>query len=788
MTETIHFQLEATRELAAWARRSLDEADSPFQAAQVIVERLGAHLVGRQAQFGFWAPELVEQGIPAEQIFLEVLTPLDHIDLEIRDQVIHFTRQLLPLLREGDYFWGVYSGMQPGSRDQFGCFYWIKFQDEAGDWLLIPDPLAYSLPFGSFAPAEFYDIRRLNLERADREHFSNLKTIPDADGVPRVQPLVNILQLHVGTASSEGTLAGLAKIYHMIAEKRRAGRPLTLYEQNYIGYAALQLMPIEPVIEYEAGPEFWQPLDDDPTGHEVSVQLHHPDMTNWGYDIVIAGSPAVNPVLLGSKRPDELVDLINELHNFPDGPIGIIFDIVFGHADNQALGLLNRHFFTGLNMYGQDLNFRHPVVRAILLEMQRRKNNYGVDGVRVDGAQDFKYWDEAAQKLTHDDEYLELMNKVVQEVAGIRYRPWMIFEDGRPWPRDDWELASSYREVTRQFENVFQWGPLTFAHNTPFLFTFWVTKWWRIKEIAQVGSHWITGCANHDTLRRGTQVDPTARINTYLGTTLPEIFKNAYDNPAANLFNYVCMPGVPMDFINAAMRAPWGFIRNTDDRFGVKVVSEESRFLDWVMGENRFAQDFIFSRLKHLGFTDLDELRRFLKALDHATQLTDYDLEAMVKLMESLEPALAGPLLSVTALKEFARAWMDDVYDICNVSHYTNELIVERTAFNLAVRQFRRARPWLMADLRSDEVFDFQQPCAGTVLFYGLRCSPDGKEQILFAANMEGAPVTLQISELPIPGLSTDGWQISLLVPGLVIDSPEEMITLKDSQGFVLTR
>ncbi len=96
--------------------------------------------------------------------------------------------------------------------------------------------------------------------------------------------------------------------------------------------------------------------------------------------------------------------------------------------------------------------------------------------------------------------YLELMNNVVQEVAGKRYRPWMIFEDGRPWPRDDWELASSYREVTRQFENVYQWGPLTFAHNTPFLFTFWVTKWWRIKEITQVGSHWITGCANHDTL------------------------------------------------------------------------------------------------------------------------------------------------------------------------------------------------------------------------------------------------------------------------------------------------
>jgi hypothetical protein len=36
-------------------------------------------------------------------------------------------------------------------------------------------------------------------------------------------------------------------------------------------------------------------------------------------------------------------------------------------------------------------------VRAILLEMQRRKVNFGADGVRVDGAQDFKWWDHGAQ-------------------------------------------------------------------------------------------------------------------------------------------------------------------------------------------------------------------------------------------------------------------------------------------------------------------------------------------------------------------------------------------------------
>ncbi len=281
------------------------------------------------------------------------------------------------------------------------------------------------------------------------------------DGVHRIGPPANILQIHPRTASAPGTLAGLAARYRAIGHKLRAGQPLTPAEENYIGYDAVQLMPIEPTIVYEAGPPFWEMQGGDPTAGEVRVVLRKPDTSNWGYDIVISASPAVNPAVLGSRRPDELVDLIAALHNFPGKPVKMIFDIVYGHADNQALPLLNRHYFAGSGMYGQEMNFRHPVVRAILLEMQRRKSNYGVDGLRVDGAQDFKYWDSESGVLRHDDDFLTLMNNVEQEVAGRRYRPWMIFEDGRPWPRDDWELASTYREVTKQHPNVWQWGPLT---------------------------------------------------------------------------------------------------------------------------------------------------------------------------------------------------------------------------------------------------------------------------------------------------------------------------------------
>jgi hypothetical protein len=64
--------------------------------------------------------------------------------------------------------------------------------------------------------------------------------------------------------------------------------------------------------------------------------------------------------VLGSLRPDEIVEFIATLHNFSQGPIQLIYDLVYGHADNQGLELLTQQFFKGPNMYGQDLNHQLP--------------------------------------------------------------------------------------------------------------------------------------------------------------------------------------------------------------------------------------------------------------------------------------------------------------------------------------------------------------------------------------------------------------------------------------------
>ena len=775
----------ASQELLDLAEAALHHQPTAFDSGREIARLLGAHRDGDLCKIGFWAPEILERRVPDGDVFLEVLDPVEPLKLEVTRQQLRFHRQLVPVRRIDAFCFAAVEGMRPGTRDEVGSFYALVWHDPEDQWHRVLDPLAASLPFGAFAPAEYYDIAAMQAARTDKDYFASL---PEGDPV-KLGPATNILQVHVPTATAGMTLASLTRHFELISERVSRDAELEPGDRLFMGYEAIQLMPVEPTTVYEAGPAFW--AETEAGDDHIDVDLRRPDTTNWGYDVVIAGMAAINPSLLETGRPDELIDFAAVLHNFPGKPKKLIFDVVYGHSDNQGFETLNTHYFAGPNMYGQNINYRNPIVRAILLEMQRRKVNYGADGVRVDGAQDFTWWDTDEQKLRHDDDYLQSMSDVVQDVAGRRYRPWFIFEDGRPWPEEDWELSSNYRAVinSQKDPDVFQWGPLSFAHNTPFLFTYWLSKWWRIREILENGENWISGCANHDTLRRGTQVSTKLNINKRLGDTLMEILDKAYDNPAAQMLTYGCFPGVPMDFLNACARASWGFIRNQDDRWGVKVVGEEAISFKWQVDEYRYSLPSNFRRLKYLGFDDRDSLARFLEFLPALVEVTEYDLDVIAKLLNEVDPPLKGPTpFTVEVLKEIARAWMDDMHDYCNVSGYLEYLGDAQTRFMLEMRNFRIDRPWLRNNLGPKDFFDYQSPVAGTVLFRSLRHGPDG-EQVFTIVHMEGQPVyELDPTALDIPGLEGGGWNVSLRTPPIRSDYLGGLIVLRDSMGLVFTR
>lgn len=430
-----------------------------------------------------------------------------------------------------------------------------------------------------------------------------------ASTVPvKIGPPTSNLQLHVTTATAGGTLASLTRHIERIGGLVKNSQPLEPADEIFMDYVAVQPLPLEPTTVYEAGPDFWTGTES--SAEQLNEALLRPNTTNWGYDVVISGMATVDPVLLETGRPDELVDLIAALHNFPGGPKNLILDVLFDHSDNQGLGVLAPQYFAGPNMYGQNLDYRNPFVRSILLELQRRKVNFGADGVRVDGAQDFKWFDPSTNTMIHDDDYLQEMSDIVQSVAGIEYQPWFVFEDGRPWPEEDWELSSTYRAVieNQRDEDVFQWGSLTFAHNTPFRYTVWLSKYWCIRKILSHGSNWIS--LNQDKLRRGTQVNPKLNVNTRLGESWMEILDCAYDNPAVSTLTSAELPCVPMDFLNARSRASRVFTRNQDDRYGVKVVGKEAISFKCQVDEYSYSIPANFRHLKALDFETREELAR----------------------------------------------------------------------------------------------------------------------------------------------------------------------------------
>lgn len=824
-----------TQALVDWVDQVQHSDDTLFNKAKTLATRLGAHYRSDGlTEIGFWTPELGADMVQPKNIYLEVFTPQQAIDPTRPRQTVSFRRDTVELEKWGEYYWGVLSGMQPGSRDRLGSFYWLRYLDVTSDEVhVVGDCLAWSLPYGVYAPAELYDMDGLQRQRADLDYFGLGET--DDQGVIQVHPPSNILQLHINTASPNGYLSGLTAMYRGIAEKLKAQQPLTPAEQNFVGYDAVQLLPIEPTVEYlgkhHMGHGFFNLQDDDmaEVDHDtetvdrdpgtVKIALKKPDTQNWGYDIVIFGSSATNPAVLETLRPDELVDFIATLHNFPTGPIQVIFDIVYGHADNQAMDLLNGRFLKGPNMYGQDVNHQNPTVRAILLEMQRRKNDTGVDGIRVDGAQDFKFFNPLSGLVEYDDNYLSDMAEVLQQVGDQPRRLFSIFEDGRPWPAENWEEVSTYRDIVEFKPDAFQWGPLIFAHNTPSLQQFWNRKWRRVVEQMHTGENWITGCGNHDTLRRGTQVDPSLNINWNLGDSLPQVLNNAYDNPAIAVMTYGFSPGLPMDFINCTMHAPWGFLRNSDDRYGVKVVAEEAvGFLDWQVIPETYDWPELFPRLKAMGFTKLGELRQFMQGLYDAIEETDYDLDEVAHLCQTLLTHDADVLpedmkqrksakalqplnnpdqsevltqMTVATLKTLAKNFMEDAHDICNVWLQQDNLQGDRVAFNLALRRFRRSHPWLRQNLSPLDRFNRIHTDAQTV-FYGLRTAPTAPgsgHQVAMVAHMGGDPLTVTLGDwLQIEGAD---WRIAVASPGVSLDSAADALTsfeLTDSQGVVLER
>ncbi len=654
---------EAQTQAVVHEIQEIIQTRSAYEAAKQITQSfLGSRKVGEgQALFGFWVPGLVDGALKgkAHQICLEVFTPLRNIDFMAlkkgEPQEREFQRDEVTLRAVDDYMVGVVDHVSIGTRDQTGSFYWLRYH--AGDFdAIIRDPLVQSSPLGVYAPAELFDVTGMCAERKDMDYFTSFYKTIFPDGTYRAKDVGMHLEIHTETATEEGTIAALTRRYQSIGKKVQANidaRRLDIYEGltpadlHFVGFDSIELTPEVPPAEREAiqeeTGEFFQVLSAE--GDRVQIQLKRPDISNWGYDTPIVGSAAVNPSILETMRPNEFLEFIETLHTMPGRPIQMCIDSVLGHCDFQGARLLetfdvpsedrsnlhyvNSKYLRGPNMYGRDIDFTNPNVKAILLELLIRKLNLGYDAVRVDGAQDFILnMDEETGLRIQEDEFLNDMANVVQDINGVRRRLDFNLEDGRPWPDDlNWLFNSKYLDhcIERTLpykDRVKQWSPIIFAHNVHGKYKWFMNKWDRFVEVYRYGENWITGHSNHDNaryfyrlvkLKPSSDYEPGTSFDDYyndqLGNSLKEVAHNTMDNNALTALSLGFLPGNPMFLLNALFHTPWLFLRDIDDTFDLKIVAEEgSRFLTWYVDDALYAQSENFQRLKALGFTSYHQL------------------------------------------------------------------------------------------------------------------------------------------------------------------------------------
>ncbi len=287
---------------------------------------------------------------------------------------------------------------------------------------------------------------------------------------------------------------------------------------------------------------------------------------------------------------------------------------------------------------------------------------------------------------------------------------------------------------------------------------------------------------------------------------------------------YGFSPGLPMDFINCTMRAPWGFLRNTDDRYGVKVVAEEAGgFLDWQVVPETYSWPELFPRLKAMGFTKLRELRQFVRGLHNAIEETNYDLNEVAHLCQKfIGPGADSEMtkeeakkwksarelqklnapdksailtqLDVGKLKEFAKNFMEDGHEMCNVWLQQDVIDPQQVAFNLSLRRFRKANPWLRENLSNLDRFNRISTDAQTV-FYGLRTAPTdkdqmSKQQVAMVAHMGGDPLTITLGDWL--QIDLEEWKVVISSPNIQLENMAESLPqsfeLKDAQALLLER
>ncbi len=279
----------------------------------------GAHLRDDVCDFRVWAPS-------AQTVMLRLLSNGRKIDLGMKRAADgHFS--LTTSAKAGDRYFYVVDGGKP-----------------------VPDPVSRLLPEGVHGPTEIVDPAGFAWSDDDWRGLELEKAI--------------LYELHVGTFSATGDLAGVGERLH--------------YLKNQLGVTAIELMPLGAV----------------PRGDNGEVR-------NWGYDGV---SPYSVEAAYGG--PEGLKRLVNAAHA---AGLAVVLDVVYNHLGNEGnyLGQFAPYFTDRHHTpWGNAIDFSDAQVRRYFMENALFwVREYHVDGLRLDAVQ-----------TIHDESETHILREIAEAV------------------------------------------------------------------------------------------------------------------------------------------------------------------------------------------------------------------------------------------------------------------------------------------------------------------------------------------------------------------------------------
>ena len=318
--------------------KTITKDNNAYEATKIITrDFLGSHkLCQDKYLFGFWVPGLSDGYMSNydNNLFLEVLSPkvrsASSLDF-FEDQ--DFTKTHIPLIAINDYLIGVVSGMIPGNEDELGDLYWL-YADLGYKAVNIRDPLACSLPFGIDSPAELFELDDLLLNRKDLSYFTSHYKEKTKESLYLANNIGRCLAIHSETHAKEGRIKELTRRLEDISHIIKANKD---------------------------------------NGASIYKTLKKGDLYFLSFDSISLSSS-----LLETLSPQEILSFVETLHMITDHPIQICLDLKLEHYDYLD------GYLSGPT-YDRDIDFTNDNVKALLIELLRRKIDFGFDCIRIEG-------------------------------------------------------------------------------------------------------------------------------------------------------------------------------------------------------------------------------------------------------------------------------------------------------------------------------------------------------------------------------------------------------------------